>query len=112
LIEAAAGHTKAERRAIRSHAVPYYEAVKIAGLNDTPEEAAQRHGRPDFAYPAPITSQPHSCFECRPAPRKELDKAVVEDETAHRRKTADDPDFWSVVGQTGNCISPSPKAPS
>jgi hypothetical protein len=101
LIEAAAGHTKAERQAIQAMQYHYYEAVKIAGLNDTPEEAAQRTDRPDFAYPALNYLAAELVLNAGRRRRKELDKAVVEKTKQYiEEKTTDDPDFWSVVGQT------------
>jgi len=101
LIEAAAGKAKAERQAIQAMQYHYYEAVKIAGLSDTPERAAQRHDRSDFFYSSLNYLAAELVLNAGQGRRKELDKKVVERTREYiEEKTTEDPDFWSVVGQT------------
>jgi len=79
----------------------YYEALKIAGLNDTPERTAQRHDRSDSFYPAINYLAAELVLNAGQRRRKELDKEVVEKAEQYiKEKTTDAPDFWSVVGQT------------
>jgi hypothetical protein len=101
LIESAAGHAKAERQAIQAMQYHYYEAVKIAGLNDTPERAAKRHDRSGFFYPALNYLAAELVLNGGRHRWKQIDKSVIEKtEQCIAEKATEDPDFWSVVAQT------------
>ena len=101
LVEAAEGHPKAERRAIEEMRDHYFKAVQIAGRNMTPEALAKRDELPDLGYPA--LNYLAAELALRPGRHrwKDDDKDIIEKTKRYiDTKTANDPDFWSVVGQT------------